>query len=278
MEAKSGCPVHAMLDGVMGSRALPVWARVGLLGYGLVAYGAFFGTILYAIGFVGNWVVPKSIDSGGAVEPVMAMLVNAALLSVFVVQHTVMARRGFKAWLTRWMPAAMERSTFVLLASASLALIFWQWRPMPGVVWEVENVAARAVMHAVSLAGWATVLLSSFMVSHWDLFGLRQVWFAWKGRAYAPVGFRLRGLYRLVRHPLMMGFLVAFWSAPTMTLGHLFFALMVSGYIAFGVWMEERDLVREHGAAYLEYRRKVRAVIPLPRRAAGEGAVLSTEY
>lgn len=278
MEAKSGCPVHAMLDGVMGSRALPVWARVGLLGYGLVAYGAFFGTILYAIGFVGNWVVPKSIDSGGAVEPVMAMLVNAALLSVFVVQHTVMARRGFKARLTRWMPAAMERSTFVLLASASLALVFWQWRPMPGVVWEVENAAARAFMHAVSLAGWATVLLSSFMVSHWDLFGLRQVWFAWKGRAYAPVGFRLRGLYRLVRHPLMMGFLVAFWSTPTMTLGHLFFALMVSGYIAFGVWMEERDLVREHGAAYLEYRRKVRAVIPLPRRAAGEGAVLSTEY
>ena len=267
MEAKSGCPVLAMLGELTGPAGWPAWARVGVMAYGLAAYGAFFGTILYAIGFVGNWVVPKSIDSGGAAEPVSAMLVNAGLLSVFVVQHTVMARRWFKAWVTRWLPAAMERSTFVLLASASLALIFWQWRPMPGVVWEVENVAARAVMHAVSLAGWATVLLSSFMVSHWDLFGLRQVWFAWKGRAYAPVGFRLRGLYRLVRHPLMMGFLVAFWSAPTMTLGHLFCALMVSGYIAFGVWMEERDLVREHGAAYLEYRRKVRAVIPLPRRA-----------
>jgi protein-S-isoprenylcysteine O-methyltransferase Ste14 len=242
-------------------------ARLATMAYGLLAYAMFFGTILYAIGWVGNWYVPKSIDSGAPAALGEALAVNTLLLLLFVVQHTVMARPAFKAWWMRFVPRAIERSTFVIAASSCLILTFWLWRPLPTTVWEVTNPAAWWALTALSVFGWGMVFASSFMVSHWDLFGLRQTWFRFRGERYRPVGFRLRGLYRLVRHPLMVGFLIAFWSTPVMSLGHLFFAAMTTGYIFFGTWVEERDLIAEHGEDYLAYRRKVRGFVPLPKAA-----------
>ncbi|HKQ49931.1 MAG TPA: isoprenylcysteine carboxylmethyltransferase family protein [Phycisphaerae bacterium] len=235
------------------------------LTYGLFSYLTFPATILYAIGFVGNWVVPKSIDSGVAGPVGSALLINAALLGVFVVQHTIMARPAFKHWWTRIVPKPVERSTFVLAASALLGLLFWQWRPMPQVVWSVHGPAAIA-LSAISLAGWLIAVAASFTISHLDLFGVRQAWLRFRNRAYAPVGFRLAGLYRVVRHPLMTGFLIAFWATPTMTLGHLYFAALVTGYVLFGTWIEERDLIAEHGEQYLAYKREVRGLVPIPKR------------
>ncbi|HMN40057.1 MAG TPA: hypothetical protein PKE29_04375 [Phycisphaerales bacterium] len=259
-----GCPMHRL------SLSRMTGCGIATFVYGLLAYAAFFGTILYAIGFVGNWFVPKSIDSGtgGALLP--SLLVNIALLCVFVAQHTIMARPGFKRRITTIIPASIERSTFVLLASASLMLLFWLWQPLPTIVWRVTHPFAVSALIGLSLVGWGIVFAASCMVSHWDLFGLRQVWFRLQERAYRPVGFRLVGLYRLVRHPLMLGFLIAFWSTPIMTLGHLFFAIMVTAYIRLGTWMEERDLLAEHGEQYLAYRRAVPGIIPLPRRFGGE--------
>jgi protein-S-isoprenylcysteine O-methyltransferase Ste14 len=222
-------------------------------------------TLLYAIGFVGNFVVPKTIDSGAAGSIGTALAVNAALLSLFVLQHTVMARPAFKRWFTRFVPASIERSTFVLCTVAIFALLFSQWRPIPDVVWSVTNPLAAGALTALSLIGYGIVVASSFMVNHFDLFGLRQVWFGFANRAYHAVGFRIVGLYRWVRHPLMLGFLIAFWSTPTMTVGHLFFAVMVTAYIRFGTWMEERDLVAEHGLRYLRYQSRVSFLLPLPR-------------
>jgi protein-S-isoprenylcysteine O-methyltransferase Ste14 len=242
-------------------------ARVATFVYGLVAYLAFFVTITYAIGWVGNWVVPKGIDDGTPGPLVPSLIVNGLMLCAFVVQHTIMARPAFKRWWTRYVPKAVERSTFVLLASAILLVTFWQWRPLPEIVWRVENPAASYALQGLSLLGWGIVFASSAMISHFDLFGLRQVWFRLRARAYEPVGFRLVGLYKLVRHPLMVGFLIAFWATPTMTVGHLFFAIMTTGYIFFGTHVEERDLIREHGENYLGYRRRVRGFLPIPRRA-----------
>ncbi|MBX3377473.1 MAG: isoprenylcysteine carboxylmethyltransferase family protein [Phycisphaeraceae bacterium] len=241
--------------------------RLATFAYGLFAYACFFATILYAIGFIGNWIVPKSIDSGVAGPIVPSLLINAALLAVFVVQHTVMARPAFKRWITRYIPASIERSTFVIAASASLGLAFWQWRPLPQVIWDVGEGASFYLLTALSITGWAIVFLSSFMVSHFDLFGLRQTWFRLIDRPYIAVGFRLVGLYKVVRHPLMLGFLIAFWATPVMTVGHLAFALLVTGYIFMGTWFEERDLIAEHGENYLDYRRRVRGLIPIPKHA-----------
>lgn len=245
-------------------------AGVAAFLYGVVAYAAFFGAFMYAIGFVGNWVVPKTIDSGppspGPLVP--SLLINAALLVLFVVQHTIMARPGFKRWWTRIVPHSIERSTYVLAASACFALLYWQWRPLPEVVWQATHPAAIWGLSALSVFGYVFALAASAMVSHFELFGLRQVWFRLRERTYSPVGFRLRGLYKLVRHPLMVGFLIAFWATPTMTVGHLFFAVMTTLYIFFGTFVEERDLVAEHGEDYLSYRRQVRGFVPIPRRAA----------
>jgi protein-S-isoprenylcysteine O-methyltransferase Ste14 len=233
----------------------------------VLAYLTFFGAFLYAIGFVGNWLVPKSIDSGHAGPVTPSLLINGAILAAFVLQHTIMARPGFKRAWTRIIPKQAERSTYVLLASAILLVLFWQWRPLPTILWQTTSPGAAWALSAISLLGWATVLAASCMVSHLDLFGLRQSWLAFRGRTYRPVGFRLVGLYKLVRHPLMLGFLIAFWSTPTMTTGHLFFAIMTTAYILMGIWFEERDLVREHRDSYLEYRRTTPALIPIPRRA-----------
>lgn len=245
-----------------------VVGRVAALLYGLSAYGAFVGVFGYAMGFVGNWFVPKSIDSGTAGPLVSSLLIDAGLLSIFVLQHTIMARPGLKRWFTRVVPKSVERSTFVMAASAALAVVLWQWRPAPGVVWEATSPALVWALRSVSLLGYAVVLTSSMLISHADLFGLRQTWLAFVNRPYEPVGFRLVGFYKLVRHPLMLGFLLAFWATPVMTAGHLFFSVMVSGYIALGVWFEERDLIAEHGEKYLSYKRRVRGIVPIPKAAA----------
>jgi protein-S-isoprenylcysteine O-methyltransferase Ste14 len=247
---------------VVGEERPASLGGIATLTYGLIGYASFNAAILYAIGFIGGWFVPKTIDSGAAGPVGSSLLINAGLLCVFVVQHTIMARPAFKRWWTRIVPKSIERSTFVLLASASLGLVFWQWRPLPHVLWSVGGPAAMA-LSALSLAGWSIVMIASFTISHWDLFGVRQTWMRFRNRPYAPVGFRLAGFYRIVRHPLMVGFIIAFWATPTMTVGHLFFAVMTTGYILFGTWVEERDLIAEHGERYLSYKRQVRGLIPL---------------
>lgn len=243
--------------------------RVLILLYGVVAYLAFFVTILYAIGFVGNFQVggyslPKTIDSGVAGPIGTAIFVNVALLAVFAVQHTIMARPAFKSWWTKIIPAAAERSTFVLVASLILLLAFWQWRPMTGVIWNVDQPLIRAVLVGVSLLGWATVFYASFLIDHFDLFGLRQVILHARGKPYTHAPFAARSLYRFVRHPLMVGFLLAFWFTPTMTAGHLLFAAVTTGYILFGTTVEERDLLRFLGEDYRNYRSRTPAFFPLP--------------
>jgi protein-S-isoprenylcysteine O-methyltransferase Ste14 len=259
-----GCPLHTMFRD-QGDR--PLGVRVATLAAGVVAYLMFFGTILYAIGFVANRVVPKGIDDGAVGPAGPSLLINGAVLMLFVVQHTVMARPAFKRWFTRFVPGAMERSLFVAAASAVLMLTFWQWRPLPQVVWQVEHPVGAGLLLAGSLLGWAVVFASSFMINHFDLFGVRQSVNGFLGRETRPVGFKLVGFYKLVRHPLMVGFLLAFWLTPTMSVGHLFFAVMTTGYIFFGTWIEERDLVAQLGDAYLDYRRRVRGFLPLPKRA-----------
>lgn len=241
--------------------------RILIFLYGVIAYATFFITFCYAIGFVGNWIVPKSIDSGETIGVIPSLLINSGLLMLFVVQHTIMARPGFKKWWTNIIPRSMERSTFVLLASGILLLTFWQWKPLPTIVWDVQAFVPRTVLMALSLTGYMVVLYSSFLIDHFDLFGLRQVFLYLRNREYTQHKFMERSLYKVVRHPLMLGFLMAFWFTPTMTVGHLFFAIMTTGYILFGTAIEERDLVKQHGEDYLEYRRRTPALFPrLTRR------------
>ncbi|HEY1378706.1 MAG TPA: isoprenylcysteine carboxylmethyltransferase family protein [Gemmataceae bacterium] len=231
------------------------------LTYGMVSYLIFLGTVLYAIGFVGNLVGPKSIDTGPAASVAEAMTIDLVLLGLFAVQHSVMARPGFKRWWTRIVPPHVERSTYVLASSVALILLFWQWRPLPAVVWAVERPVADAVWVLFGV-GWLVVLISTFLIDHFDLFGLRQVSLYAKGQPYTPPPFRTTGLYRVVRHPIMLGFLIAFWATPTMTWGHLLFAGMTTAYILVGVNLEERDLRAAFGIAYEDYRRQVGMVVP----------------
>ena len=235
--------------------------------YGGACYTAFIATFLYAIAFVAGVGVPKHIDNGAQSPLWTALATDIALLALFAVQHSGMARPAFKRWWTRFVPPAIERSTFVLVSSAVLALLFWLWHPLPLVVWQVDAGLARGVLWGVSLLGWLLVLTSSFTINHFELFGLRQVWLHARGRVAKDEPFVIRAMYRIVRHPLMLGFLIAFWVTPTMTIGHLLFTAVVTVYIFVAVkFLEERDLVAMHGDTYRDYQRKVPMLLPGRRR------------
>jgi protein-S-isoprenylcysteine O-methyltransferase Ste14 len=234
--------------------------------YGVAVYVFFLATFLYAIGFAGNVFVPKTIDSGPQGPLAAALIVDVLLLGVFAVQHSVMARRSFKRWWTRIVPPAVERSTYVLAATLALALLLWQWRPIPQpVIWRVENAAGAQVLWAVFWLGWAVLLLSTFLINHFELFGLRQVFAPAAGRELPAPEFRTPAFYRYVRHPIYLGFLLGFWAAPLMTAGHLLFAAGATGYILIGIWFEERDLVEQFGEEYRRYRRRVGMLLPSRR-------------
>ena len=236
--------------------------RIVTLVYGVACYLIFLITFIYAIGFVGNIVVPKSIDSGPLLPLISASTVNVLLLGLFAIQHSVMARQWFKTAWTRIVPPAAERSTYVLFSSLALLVLFWKWQPIGGVVWNVESTFGRLTLNALYAAGWLTVLVTTFLINHFDLFGLRQVWVYFSGRAYTPISFRTPGPYRYVRHPLYVGWLLVFWSAPVMTSAHLVFAIATTAYILMAIQFEERDLIKLHGE-YAEYRRRVPMILPL---------------
>ncbi len=230
--------------------------------YGVVVYGFFLATFLYAVGFVGNVVVPKSIDSGTVGPMAEALLVNTLLLGSFAIQHSVMARQGFKKWWTRIVPKSVERTTYVLLASLVLCALFAHWRPMPDLVWSIESPTAAVAIHALSALGWGLVLLSTFLIDHFELFGIKQVFMRMLGRSLPMHAFKTPMLYRHVRHPLYLGFVIAFWAAPAMSVGHLLFAVGTTGYILIAIWFEERDLVAAFGDEYRRYRQRVGMLLP----------------
>jgi protein-S-isoprenylcysteine O-methyltransferase Ste14 len=240
--------------------------RTFALAYGVASYLVFLASFVYAIGFVGNLLVPKSIDSGVGGPGPLAFAVDVSLLGLFAVPHSVMARQWFKRWWTRIIPPVAERSTYVLVSSLLLGLLFWQWRPLPGVLWDVTNPIGRGLVLAVFWAGWAIAILSTFLINHFDLFGLRQVSLAFSGRAYPPVEFKTPFLYLWVRHPLMLGLLLAFWAAPTMTLGRLLFAAATTAYVLLALPFEERDLVSFYGERYEAYKRQAGLLLPKVRK------------
>lgn len=247
--------------------------RVVSFVYGLVSYAVFFGTFLYMIGFMGNFLVPKSIDSAPTDPLAVALVVDILLVGLFALQHSGMARPSFKRWLTKILPMAVERSTYVLLSSLALIVLFWQWRPIGGVVWEVENLAGQVFLYGLFASGWIIVLITTFLINHFDLFGLRQVYLHLMGKEYSPLGFVTPGPYRYIRHPLYIGWFTAIWATPTMTVAHLVFALATTVYVLVAIRFEERDLITIHGQAYTSYREQVPMLVPsvMGKKASGEG-------
>jgi protein-S-isoprenylcysteine O-methyltransferase Ste14 len=235
--------------------------RLLILTYGILCYVLFLLTFLYAVGFVGGFLTPTRLDGPRQGSLAAAAVIDGGLLLLFAVQHSGMARPGFKRWLTRLVPGPAERSTYVLLSNAALLVLFWQWRPLGGVVWEVPGEAARAAVSAVFAAGWLMVFVATVLINHFDLFGLRQVWLAFRGVPYTPLGFTTPGPYRLVRHPLYVGWLTAFWAAPSMTAAHLLFAVGTTAYILAAIRWEERDLIAAL-PEYAAYRRRVPMLLP----------------
>lgn len=234
--------------------------------YGVICYLMFLGTFLYSIGFVGNFIVPRSMDVGPGTPLAQALLINVLLLGVFAVQHSVMARQEFKEKWTKIVPATIERSTYVLASNLALILLFWQWRPMGSVIWDLSNSAWGTLLITISLMGWLVVLISTFLIDHFELFGLKQVYFNLIGRKIPNCEFKKPGFYKFVRHPIYFGFAVAFWATPIMTTAHLLFAVGTLGYMLIGIFFEEKDLVSLHGSEYEDYKSEVSRFVPLPPR------------
>jgi len=240
--------------------------KILVLLYGVISYLLFFGTFLYAFGFVGNLFVPKSIDGTPRVPLSQAILVNASLLLLFALQHSIMARPAFKKWWTKIVPEQAERSTYVLLSSLCLILLVWQWEPMGGFIWKIEAPIVKTILTILFITGWMIVLISTFMINHFELFGLRQVWFYFLGKKYEPLQFRIPFFYKYVRHPLYLGWLIAFWATPVMSAAHLLFAILTTGYILTAIKFEEKDLITHFGEKYLNYKRWVPKIIPFTKR------------
>ncbi|HRP32761.1 MAG TPA: methyltransferase [Agriterribacter sp.] len=240
--------------------------RTLVLVYGLISYLLFFGTFLYAIGFIGNIFVPKSIDGTPAVPLMSAIFVNAGLLLLFALQHSIMARPAFKAKWIKYVPEQIERSTYVLFSSICMLLLMWQWQPMGGFIWDVKDAAGKTILTSLFGIGWAIVLISTFLINHFDLFGLRQVWFYFLGKKYEHLKFRVPFFYKYVRHPLYFGWLVCFWATPVMSAAHLLFALLTTGYIFIAIWFEERDLIEQFGSKYNDYKNKTPMIFPVGRK------------
>jgi protein-S-isoprenylcysteine O-methyltransferase Ste14 len=240
--------------------------RITIFLYGALSYVAFLATFLYAVGFIGNFAVPKSLDSPAEGPWQSALLIDLGLLSLFALQHSIMARPVFKRLLTRMVPAAAERSTYVLASSLALLLLFWKWRPLGGTVWDIQNDLGQSLFYVAYGFGWTLVLIATVVINHFDLFGLRQVWLHLQQQPQSEIGFTTPLLYRMVRHPLYAGWIMVFWSTPVMTVTHLFFALVTTVYILVAIQLEEHDLTAKH-PEYLEYRRQVPMIVPgLPRR------------
>jgi len=243
-----------------------MFKRIAFFIYGTFTYLIFLGTFLYAIGFIGNFGVPTTLDGVPSAPLGMALAIDVGLLGLFAMQHSIMARKWFKDWWTRIVPKPLERSTYVLFSSLALLLLFWLWQPLGGVVWSIEDPLAQFVLRSLFAFGWGLVLVSTFLINHFDLFGMRQVWLNLLDRPYTALRFGTPGPYRLVRHPLYVGWLFAFWSTPAMTLAHLLFSVATTAYILIAIQLEERDLVREHGDSYEDYRRSVPMLVPFTRR------------
>ena len=243
-----------------------MFKRISIFAYGLVCYAIFFVTFLYALGFVGNFVVPVTMDGPTRMSTGSALLIDLGLLGIFAVQHSLMARPFFKRWFTRFIPESAERSTYVLFSSAALIALFAFWQPLGGEVWSVESTLGQALLYGTFFAGWMLVLVATFLINHFDLFGLRQVWLQLLGKQYTHLRFGTPGPYKLIRHPLYLGWFLAFWATPTMTVTHLLFAFMTTAYILIAIQLEERDLIDALGDDYRRYRERVPMIVPFTRR------------